>query len=144
MSDGSLTNAAVEWLRFGMNALNSVERPPTDVGVTDDFVFQDGRSGFNFGRVEGPAAYREWLTSLWDLTDQPPRLSVREVVAVRGRRCATVVVNIDYRNGTGAEYIECWRVDTTLRRADLAIAFDLDDVDGALAELDRMHAEIEH
>jgi hypothetical protein len=35
-------------------------------------------------------------------------------------------------------------VNTTLRRAGLAIAFYLDDVDGALAELDRMHAEIEH
>jgi hypothetical protein len=54
------------------------------------------------------------------------------------------VVNIDYRNGTGVEYIECWRVNTTLRGADLAIAFDLDDVDGALAGLDRMHAEIEN
>jgi hypothetical protein len=46
------------------------------------------------------------------------------------------VVNIDYENGMGVEYIECWRVNATLRRADLVIAFDLEDVDGPLAELD--------
>ena len=50
-------NAAVEWLRSGRDILNSLEQPPTGVLVTDDFVFQDTRSGFNFGRIEGAAAY---------------------------------------------------------------------------------------
>ena len=58
--------------------------------------------------------------------------------AVRDR-----VMNVDYGNGFGVEHIECWRLDTTLRRADMSVAFDLDDRDAAIAELDRMHAEID-
>ena len=52
-------------------------------------------------------------------------------------------MNVDYGNGFGVEHIECWRLDTTLRRADMSVAFDLDDRDAAIAELDRMHAEID-
>ena len=52
-------------------------------------------------------------------------------------------MNVDYGNGMGVEHIECWRLDATLRRANLTVAFDLDDRDAAIAELDRMHAEID-
>jgi hypothetical protein len=95
VSEESLTNAAVEWLRFGMDFLDSVEQPPTGVGVTDVFVFQDGRSGFNFGRIGGAAGFRAWTATSWGLADQQLHFSIREVVSVRGRRSAAVVVNID-------------------------------------------------
>jgi hypothetical protein len=143
MSDEPSTNAAVEWLRSGRDILNSLEQPPTGVLVTDDFVFKDRRSGFNFGHIEGAATYLEWLAHTWSLTDDRPHFSILEIVSVHGHRCAAVVMNVDYGNGMGVEHIECWRLDATLRRANLTVAFDLDDRDGAIAELDRMHAEID-
>ena len=123
--------------------LNSLGQPPTGVLVTDDFVLQDQRSGFNFGRIEGAAAYLEWLAYTWRATDERPHFSILEIVSVRGRRCAAVVMNVNYGNGMGVEHIECWRLDATLRRANLTIAFDLDDRDAGIAELDRMNAEID-
>lgn len=133
-------------MRHTLDFLNSVDELPADMrrfGVTGDFVFLDQRrrTGFNFGRIEGPARYREWLAASWDLTEQRPHFSIPDVIAVRGDRCAAVVMNVDYGDGMGVEHIECWRMDASMRRADAAIAFDFEDIDVAIAELDRMYAE---
>jgi hypothetical protein len=135
----------VEGLRTTMEFLNALDEPPAESrrwGVSDDLVFDDRRrSGFSFGRIEGPTEYRDWLAASWGLTDERPHFTLVEVIAVRGQRCAAIVIEVDYGHDMSLRHIECWRLDADVRLADRARAFDLDDLDEAIAELDRLHTE---
>lgn len=65
------------------------------------------------------------------------------MIAVRDQRIAATVLVIDYGDGMFTDMIACLRFDAQLRRLQRRVLFDLDDRDGAIAELDRMHAEID-
>ena len=55
MSDEPLSNVAVEWWRAALLSMNVMERDEfTGERVTNDFVFEDRRSGFNYGRLDAP------------------------------------------------------------------------------------------
>ena len=138
-----LTNPAVELMRSVMTELNGLDDAPTDLPITDDFVFEDRRSsgGAGFGRVDAT----DWISmiaSTWDVSEGGPHYSIPEVLAVRGDRLAAIVVNVDYGNGNVAEHAHCLQLDPTLRLFQRQWDFDLSDVASAIAELDRAHVEI--
>jgi hypothetical protein len=64
-----------------------------------------------------------------------------ETVAVRGERFAACVLEIDYGNGMVSETLHVVGLDPTMRLMQRTIEFDVDDVDGANAELDRLHSQ---
>ena len=54
-----------------------------------------------------------------------------------------VAVRVDFGNGMLTEFIVVVGADATLRLRQRQVLFDPDDVDGAVAELDRMHRQAE-
>ena len=142
MSDEPLTNAAVERIRAGLRLANVMERDEfTGGALTDDFVFEDRRSGFNYGRHDA-TTYREASRSVFDVGSGRPSWSIPEVIAVRGRRIAATALVIDYGNDMCTDMIACVRFDPQLQRLQRRVLFDIDARLAAIAELDRMHAEI--
>ena len=79
---------------------------------------------------------------VFDVGSGRPIWSIPEVIAVRDQRIAATVLVIDYGDGMFTDMIACVRFDPQLRRLQRRVLFDLDDRDAAIAELDRMHAEI--
>ena len=65
----------------------------------------------------------------------------QETLAVRGERFAMAGVRVDFGNGMLTEFIVVVGADATLRLRQRQILFDRDDVDGAIAELERMHRQ---
>ena len=138
-----MTNAAVECIRVGIASANEMERDEfTGGALTDDFVFEDRRSGFNYGRHDA-TTYREVSTSVFDVGSGRPIWSIPEVIAVRGQRIAATVLVNDYGKDAYTDMIACVRFDPQLQRLQRRVLFDIDDRDAANAELDRMHADID-
>jgi hypothetical protein len=143
MSDEPLTNAAVEFTRAGIRFANVMERDEfTGERVTDDFVFEDRRSGFNWGLVDA-SAYAEAARSVFDVGSGRPSWSIPEVIAVRGQRIAAFALVVDYGDDTYTDMIVCVRFDPRVRLLQRRVLFDIDARDAAFAELDRMRAEID-
>jgi len=143
MSDEPLNNAAVEYLRAGIRFANLVQRDEfTSGALTDDFVFEDRRSGFNYG-VADASAYAEIGKSVFDVGSGRPIWSIPEVIAVRDQRIAATALVIDYGNDMYTDMIACVRFDPQLQRLQRRVLFDIDAREAAIAEVDRMHAEIE-
>jgi len=143
VTDEPLTNAAVELLRSVSAYLNAVDGPPTRTTVTsDDVTFDDRRSGgVNFGKVES-SDWLPFIASIWEVGTGRPHFSIPEIVAVRGWRCAAAVWAYDYGDDWADAEIICIRL-TPERMIDRCVAFDVDDVDAAVAQLDRWHAEFD-
>jgi hypothetical protein len=142
MSDEPLTNAAVEFMRTGLPFMNVAERDEINSPVTDDFVFDDRRSGFNYGLIDA-SSYTEMIQSAWEVGSGRPTFSMLEVIAVRGQRIAAVTFTVDYGNDMHTDMISCIRFDSQLQLQQRRVVFDIDARDAAIAEVDRMHAEIE-
>jgi hypothetical protein len=140
----ALTNATVEWIRRmhrGTNALDEL-RADWEMPVTDDFIYNDRRSGgMNFGQIDASGVWA-YTASMWDVGDKRPQMSMPEIVAVRGDRLAAVVELIAYGDDVSVEGLVCYRMDPTLRRLQRAVIFDVDEADAAINELDRMHDEL--
>lgn len=139
-------NAALRWLRFTTDSLNALDEPADGRHVAsalaDDHVFDDRRrGGANFGRIDDADAITALFESNWGLTEGRPHWTISEVVATRGERCAAIVMQIDYGNGMIVKHIACWRLDTSLRRANRHVCFDTADLEAAIAELDRLYVE---
>lgn len=62
---------------------------------------------------------------------------------MRGERFAAIVLQIDYGNGMVTESIHAFGLDATLSLVQRDIDFDLDDVEGAVAEMDRLYRQSE-
>jgi len=142
MSDEPLTNAAVEFMRATILDMNLMERDEYFAPLTDDFVLDDRRSGFNNGLIDA-ATYPELIRSTWDVGSGRPNWSILEVIAVRGRRIAAMMVVIGYGNDMHTDAIICVRLDPQVRRLQRVVTFDIDARDAAIAEVDRMLAEID-
>jgi hypothetical protein len=136
------SNAASEWLRNVVKVLNDAEAPPNNMrlAVADDFTYEDRRSGPSFPNLDADA-FPQFVASIWETGAGRPRTDVREVLAVRDERLAALTYRLDYGNGMVRESIVVVGLDATLGRMHRSIEFDVDDVDGAIAELDRLQRQ---
>lgn len=145
MAEEPLTNAAVELERAFMEAGNALDGAPRGDGpstVTHDFVYDDRRTGAaSVGRITGRSAWAQYLSTAWAVSERP-KWSIREVLAVRGERCAAAVFRVDYGDDVYIEFINCIRMDINSRYMERYVSFDLDASDEAMAELDRLDAQI--
>ena len=135
MSGEALTNAMVEFARRRNEFLNSCSERPTSLDhfITDDWTMTDQRSGgVNFGQMDA-SGWTSFVGLTWDIGGGRPHFSIPAIVAVRGERCAAMVQVIDYEDGPQTEFILCLRLDAELGREQRSVAFDLDDVDAAIA-----------
>jgi len=142
MSDEPLTNAAVEYLRKVFRFMNEMERDELNPTLSNDFVLDDRRSGINYGLID-TSAYTETIRYTWDVGSGRPTWSIPEVIAVRGQRIAAITAVVDYGNDMRTDMISCLRLGPQLQQLQRAVVFDIDACDLAIAELDRMQAEID-
>lgn len=137
-----LSNAATEWilLRYSlMSELDAALKGASE--VTEDFLLDDRRSGgFNFGRF-GAADWPTFLASIWDSSSDQVHFEMREVLAVRDQRSAAHVEILDSDVATW-QSIMCIRLNPGLDALERLAIFDLDSRVAAIAELNRMHAEM--
>ena len=135
-------NAASERVRRICGYLSKCESPPSDVraSVTDDFVLEDRRRGPTFPTTDADS-FPKYIASTWDTGAGQPRFTVHRVLAVRGDRLAVCWLEADYGNGWTWESIEVMELDTTLTLIQRMVDFDVDDVDAAIAELDRLQSQ---
>ena len=83
------------------------------------------------------------IETLWQTgTGGQPRFEA-ETLAVRGERFAAVAAQTDYGNGMLTESIHVVGLDATLSVLQRQVYFDRDDVDRAIAELDRIQSQSE-
>jgi hypothetical protein len=107
--------------------------------VTDDAVYSDRRSGPTFPDADAESMPMV-IRSSWETGTGQPRFE-HQVVAVRGDRFAALVIQTDYGNGFLRESIIVVGLDATLSKLQRHVDFDIDDVDGAIAELDQVHSQ---
>jgi hypothetical protein len=137
------TNAAAEISRHGVEMLNDEAYMRRDglAFVTPDFVRYDRRRL----SPQPPAdrgAWRAAVISFADVSGGWPAFSFGPVVAVRGERLAVYRLLVRFGDDSELEFLVLSRLDEELERSDLVIFFDREDNDEAMAELDRLHAEI--
>jgi len=143
--DEPMTNAAVEWMRRMYEHAELLTEPPTRAPVTEDFLYTDRRTGggVNYGSLDA-SGWRQLVTETWRVGSGRPSLAVVEVVATRGQWSAAVVESTDLGDDMAMEYITCFQLDSTTRLMRRSFNFNVDDREAAVAELDRMHAELAH
>lgn len=114
-------------------------RPSDDLaaGLADDFVYEDRRPGHLLGKLDAEQ-WREVTLATWDTASGIPQYRVHGVLAVRGDRFAVCRYDLDYGNGMMTENLTLFGLDATLTTVQAIIEFDADDVDGVIAELDRL------
>ena len=137
-----LANAASEAVVF-MVAVFDEGSPPEDVlraALSDDFAYEDRRRGWTFPDADAEY-YPKVLLSIWQTGAAGQPRWDHETLAVRGDRFAAIVLKIDYGNGMVTESIHVFGFDATLSLLQRDVDFDLDDVDGAVAELDRLYRQ---
>jgi len=76
------------------------------------------------------------------LTGQWPDFVVREVVAVRGDRLVLYRMAVVFGETGEHEFTVVERFDKSLERVETSHLFAVEEVDAAIAELDRLHAEL--
>ena len=139
------SNAASELLRKAYASFTERGSPSEEVvraGLTDDFAYEDRRRGPSFPDADAES-YPKVVRSVWQTgTAGQPRWEL-ETLAVRGERFAAMAVQTDYGNGMLTETINVNALDATLSLLQRQVDFDRDDVDGAIAELDRLHTQSE-
>jgi hypothetical protein len=62
---------------------------------------------------------------------------------VRGERLVVYRLRVEFPNGSVLEQVNLSQSDELVKRSELAIFFDPEDIDLAIAGLDRLHAELE-
>ena len=140
MSD-ERSNAASELARLAFAFLND-GAPPEDVvraWLTDDFTYEDRRSGPSFPAADAESVPK-YVLSMWQTGAGQPRWET-ETLAVRGERFAAMAIHTDYGNGMLLDSIDVFGLGAALSLLQRQVSFDRDDVDGAIAELDRMQSE---
>jgi hypothetical protein len=139
------TNAASEYVRNAFAFVTEHGSPTEELlraGLTDDFTFEDRRSGLSFPDADADS-WPKMIETLWRTgADGQPRFEA-ETLAVRGERFAAVAAQTDYGNGMLTESIHVVALDATLSVLQRQIYFDRGDIDGAMAELDRLHSQVD-
>ena len=140
-----VSNAASDWIRNAYARYSGREAPSEEVvraALTEDFAFESRRSGVRFPDADADRAPKMIVSNWQTGADGQPRFEV-ETLAVRGERFVAVAVQVDYGNGMLRENISVFGLDGTLSKIQRQVSFDIDDVEGAIAEVDRMHSESE-
>ena len=140
-------NAASEMIRavypmFGRLA----DATPGDLQETHElfaegFLREDRRRFITVPTV-GVKGLFESFQAYWDLGVGAPTFTVAEVHAVRGDRLLLFRGRAEFAEGQATESLVLVAYSAEMRAA-RAVLFDLDDLDGALDELERLHAGIE-
>ena len=137
-------NAASEIIRRWAAWLSDrdfVAREITTV-ITPDFVRYDRRRLV----AVPPADATAWVDAIFEvgeLTEQWPTYEVIEILAVRGdRACASRCV-VRYGDRAEALLVTVSIFDEKLQRLHRHYIFDPEDIELAIEELDRLHAELE-
>jgi hypothetical protein len=136
------SNTASERLRDVFALFTEFGLPPEEVvraWLTDDYVHEDRRRGPSFPDADAES-WPRMLGTIWETGAGRPRFQA-EILAVRGDRFAAALLQLDYGNGSLFESIHVVALDATLSLAQRAVEFDIDDADGAIAELDRLHSQ---
>lgn len=135
-------NEASRFLTEGVPTIG--DRPVEEMrdAVTDDFRREDRRRlvGLPDNGAEG---FVDGIEALFELGRGTPTFSVVQIVATRGQRLALAHNRIEYPDGIAIELLSLVQLAADLGRMEIEIDFDVDDVEAALAELDRLHAAIE-
>jgi hypothetical protein len=144
MPDERLTNDAAERIRDIYGVWNEFSEPPSVAPAdhfTDDFVFSDRRKGgVNFGELDA-SDYVRTFEQFWNVGGQP-HFSMVEVIAVRGEWSTAHLERIVYGDSDMyTEFIIVVDRDPVRGRLRRIVHFDPEDVDAAIAELDRIHTE---
>ena len=115
---------------------------PTDLvraTLTDDFTYEDRRSGPTLPEI-GAEYFPKVVNSHWETGAAARPRFKNKTLAVRGERFAAVAIQVDY-DGMLIESIDVIGRDATLRLLQRVVSFDRDDLDGAIAELDRLQSQ---
>jgi hypothetical protein len=136
------SNAASRFLHAVCAAVT--EGIPTEgavrAGLTDDFLYEDRRRGLRMPDADAES-YPAHLRTIWQTgADGQPRFKP-ETLAVRGERLAVIGMQIDYGNEMITESIHVFGLDATLSMLQRDLDFDLDDLDGAITEMDRLQRQ---
>jgi hypothetical protein len=142
VSDGP-SNAASEFFRNLGALLSGRASPPSEAEVraalTDDFTYEDRRTGVTFPDCDAESAPKLHVSN-WQTGAGEPRWESNPL-AVRGERFAALAVRVDYGNGMLGDSVQVVGLDVTLSLVQRLVDFDIEDVDGATAELDRLHSQ---
>ena len=136
-----LSNAASEHFRRAVAFSTDSGSAPGELvraSRADDFAYEDRRRGPSFPPLDAES-FPRFVETIWETGAGQPRFEL-EILAVRGERYVAGMVRLDFGNGWLRECIHVMALDVTLRLVQRVVDFDLDDVDGAMAELDRMHS----
>ena len=114
-----------------------------------DLVREDRRAIVGAPTTRSLTEYVDHAMTWLDLSETPPAFSVEEVVAVRGDTCALIRCRVSFGEAE-SEFLNAFlttpepQVDGFVRlEVVISVLFDLDDREAAIAELDRIYAEIE-
>ena len=138
------SNAASERLRAEMprwddpDYVNTAGREVLAVG----FSREDRRRliAMPTGDVDG---YLKSFDAWYEIGDGRPKFNVEEVIGVRGERLVLTRTRVEYVSGQATEFLYLFQFDQRIDQVEKQIAFDLDDVDAAVAELDETQAALE-
>jgi len=111
--------------------------------LTDDFVRVDHRRLVGVPGAVGPDEYVEQQLSFAEPGTERPTPELLGVLGTRGNRCVATRSRVVYLNGTASDMITVRAFDAAVEKCARLVIFDADEVDSALQELDRLHAEIE-
>ena len=109
--------------------------------VADGYVHQDRRSLISLPDMDRAAWAEEGVSFQRDSGMELGR--EREVLAVRGDQLHLSRWTIRYRDGWVREFLTVGHWGGEPLQARRTVMFDPDDVDAAMLEIDRLHAEIE-
>ena len=109
----------------------------------EGFVREDRRRLISLPETDADA-FRAAFDGLFDMGDGRPYFVFEDVVAVRGRRAAVVCLHLEYATGErGGSHLLVWLFDEPVLKWQRMVAFDPEDVDAAIAELDALPGEID-
>lgn len=105
-----------------------------------DYVREDRRAMISISS-SGARETIENLLLWFEMGDGNPMFTI-EIVDVRGDRLVLARFSVGYRGGLSTEVLSVTQFDETVEKEQKAVRFDPDDLDAALAELDKLHAEL--
>lgn len=138
-------NAASDAVRAGWPAttLEVLTRQEALSAFDHEFVREDRRKLIGLP----PANAQEYIKGMveyFSLDDErAPEFVVDSIVAVRGDRLVLARLRIEFRSGWSSDFLVIVQQNASIDRLQKAIRFDTDDIDAAMTELERLHAEID-
>ena len=106
---------------------------------TDDFIGVDRRSLVAFPDLDAP----EMIEMLRLGHEAGLEQFDNEYLAARGERLILNRVMTRFADGSVKDYLTVVQWNPALTKCERQVRFDVDDLDAALAELDRLHTEID-